>query len=237
MRIKLWITFLPPSLTVLLQEVQTKDSGAPSKLWRENMKLGPNETLFSHFRFITQGPTLTLWFALTIDEERAQKNSCGVLILKKRQELIIFFRGDYFFLSGFFFSTKYCLEISRSNIQQVSVNNLLNSLDPDECRELMQFLQNVQKFSISDAWRLFKTWHRAELFQKIHETWEKLSKTPGNIIRTSVWWTENSVNLSGANVPNLEIKVSYRVKWAFLFLLRVQVAAHCWKWSCFQSLH
>lgn len=92
-------------------------------------------------------------------------------------------------------------------------------------------------FYLSDAWQLFKTWHWAELFQKIHETWENLSKTPVNILRTSVWWTENSVNLPGASVPNLEIKVNYRVKRAFLFLLRVQVAAHCWKWSCFQSPH
>lgn len=92
-------------------------------------------------------------------------------------------------------------------------------------------------FYPSDAWQLFKTWHQAELFQKIHETWENLSKTPVNIWKTSVWWTENSVNLPGVSVPNLEIKVNYRVKWAFLFLLWVQVAAHCWKWSCFQSLH
>lgn len=92
-------------------------------------------------------------------------------------------------------------------------------------------------FYFSDAWQMFKTWQRAELAQKIHETWENLSKTPINILKTSVWWTENSVNLSGVSVPNLEIKFNYRVKWAFLFLLRVQVAPHCWKWSCFQSLH
>lgn len=96
-----------------------------------------------------------------------------------------------------------------------------------ECSKVVYF---------SDACQMFKTSHWAELFQKIHETWENLSKTPINILKTSVWWTENSVNLSGVTVPNLEIKFNYRVKWAFLFLLWVQVALHCWKLSCFQSL-
>lgn len=72
-------------------------------------------------------------------------------------------------------------------------------------------------FYFSDAWQMFKTWQRAELAQKIHETWENLSKTPINILKTSVWWTENSVNLSGVSVPNLEIKFNYRVNGHFYF--------------------
>lgn len=127
-----------------------------------------------------------------------------------------------------FISTKYCLETSKNNIQRVSVNSLWNSPDPGECRVPAE-CSGV--FHLPDAWQLFQTWHRAELVQKIHETWENLSKTPVNTLRTSVWWTENSVNLSGVSVPNLEIKVTSRVKRAVWFLLRVQDAAHCWKWS------
>lgn len=120
------------------------------------------------------------------------------------------------------------------------LNNLLNSLDHYKCREIhlcSYYWMFKNFFYFSDAWQMFKTWHQAELFQKFHDTWENLSKTPVNILRASVWWTENSVKLSEVIVPSLEIKVNYRVKWAFLFLLQVQVATHCWKWSCFQSLH
>lgn len=116
----------------------------------------------------------------------------------------------------------------------------LNSLDHDEWREIhlcSYYWRFRSFFYLSDAWQMFKSWHQADLFQKIRETWGNLSKTSINILRTSVWWTENPVNLSGVSVPNLEIAVNYAVKWAFLFLPQVQVATHCWKRSCFQSLH
>lgn len=65
---------------MLLQELQKKDSGAPGRALEGEPEPGLNGIFFSHFRLSTQGPTLTLWFALPADEERAQKNSCDALI-------------------------------------------------------------------------------------------------------------------------------------------------------------